>query len=158
MNKMMIAMASAATVFAFFTAAAEPPHGHAGPAMGHVAPARHDRGGVHNNHRDHHVPPPPYLGDHWQEGHWRHGDHGHRGGWWWVTGGNWFWYEKPIYPYPDFYVPPAIIVETPPGPPPAQYWYYCERPEGYYPYVTQCDVPWKPVTATPPPAPLPPGN
>ncbi len=66
-------------------------------------------------------------------------------------------YPYPVYPYPyPAYVYPAppvvierpapIIVESPPAPPPAQqYWYYCEDPKGYYPYVSQCPRGWMQV-------------
>jgi hypothetical protein len=29
----------------------------------------------------------------------------------------------------------------------AQYWYYCSNPAGYYPYVSQCNLPWQTVPA-----------
>jgi len=28
-----------------------------------------------------------------------------------------------------------------------QYWYYCQNPAGYYPYIQQCSTNWQPVTA-----------
>jgi len=28
---------------------------------------------------------------------------------------------------------------------PAQYWYYCTEPAGYYPYVQRCTLPWMTV-------------
>jgi hypothetical protein len=34
-----------------------------------------------------------------------------------------------------------------------QYWYYCDSPQGYYPYVKKCSHDWQPVTAAPPPPP-----
>jgi hypothetical protein len=89
----------------------------------------------------------------WRGGLWRHEWHDGRFGWWWVVGGNWYFYPVPIYPYPT-YVPPAIVVEpptpVPAGLPPAQFWYYCDNPRGYYPYVASCLGPWHavPVTAT----------
>ena len=27
------------------------------------------------------------------------------------------------------------------------YWYYCQNPPGYYPYVQQCRVSWQPMPA-----------
>ena len=39
------------------------------------------------------------------------------------------------------------------GPPPQQFWYYCDSGRGYYPYVTSCPEPWRPVPATPPASP-----
>lgn len=92
--------------------------------------------------------------DIWRHGYWRHGRHLGRAGWWWVVGGVWYFYPAPVYPYPDPYLPPAPpVVVAPPvqNPlPPAQYWYYCPDPEGYYPYVPQCRVPWERVPASPP--------
>jgi hypothetical protein len=34
---------------------------------------------------------------------------------------------------------------------PAGYWYYCNNPQGYYPYVKQCNSSWQQVEPTPPP-------
>jgi hypothetical protein len=59
---------------------------------------------------------------------------------------------------PPVYVTPApVIVETAPSvyqeqPQPQtaqQYWYYCQDPQGYYPYVQQCPRAWQPVSPTP---------
>ncbi len=89
----------------------------------------------------------------WRGGRWEHGWHDGRFAWWWSAGGGWYSYPAPIYPYPT-YVPPAIIVQQPPpvhiGPPPTQFWYFCDNPQGYYPYVTACSGPWREVPATPP--------
>jgi hypothetical protein len=30
----------------------------------------------------------------------------------------------------------------------SQYWYYCQDPVGYYPYVQQCGTAWQPVPAS----------
>lgn len=113
-----------------------------------------------------------YDRQHWRSGAWRHGMHGGSIGWWWVAGGVWYSYPKPIYPYPDPYIPPTIIYEQPappvvymPAPAPIQvqplqppttqppvqqFWYYCEAANGYYPYVASCPGGWKTVPATPP--------
>jgi hypothetical protein len=84
----------------------------------------------------------------WQGGSWRHAWHNGHYGWWWFVGNLWFFYPAPIYPYPlyvgaadyydyyDYYGAPAY------------YWYHCENPLGYYPYVQQCDGPWEPVPPT----------
>jgi hypothetical protein len=65
-----------------------------------------------------------------------------------------------IWPYWDPYwvywapydVPPVVVAPSPqvyvqPAPPT---WYYCDNPQGYYPYVQQCPGGWRPVTPTPP--------
>jgi len=75
----------------------------------------------------------------------------------------------PVYPYPYYYppyyrhhyfYPPTIIVPTPaptyiqqplaPLQYPANYWYYCNNPKGYYPYIRQCLSPWQQVDTIPP--------
>src|SRR5271169_5257174 len=83
----------------------------------------------------------------WNGGSWHQGWHGSRYGWWWVVPGfGWYAYDTPVYPYPD----PDAYTQAMPAIP---YWYYCQNPVGYYPYVTQCSGPWRPVPAQPPPAP-----
>jgi hypothetical protein len=63
--------------------------------------------------------------------------------------------------YSPYYYPPAVIAVpvTPPvyiqQPPPviqqypAGYWYYCNNPQGYYPYIKQCPGGWLQVDPTP---------
>ena len=109
------------------------------PALGGAALAQHPdhwRGGgdIHNFHdRDF---------DQWRGGSWFHGPHGGRNGWWWIVGPDWYFYPAPVYPYPDPYIPPVVA-----APVPQPSWYYCANPPGYYPYVPQCAVPWRPVPA-----------
>ena len=92
----------------------------------------------------------------WRSGVWHHSRHDGRLGWWWVVAGTWYFYPGPIYPYPDPYIPPYVVVQPTPAPsvpatqPPAQYWYYCEASQNYYPYVSACPAGWKAVLATPP--------
>jgi hypothetical protein len=75
-------------------------------------------------------------------------------------------YGYPYY-YPNsYYYPPAAPavtvvqqaapqqVQVAPAPVAApqaaqQFYYYCENPKGYYPYVRNCNAPFKPVPATP---------
>src|SRR5262249_1942474 len=40
---------------------------------------------------------------------------------------------------------PYIGITPVPPPPPAPVWYYCSDPQGYYPMVPECTVPWTPV-------------
>jgi hypothetical protein len=113
----------------------------------------------HHDHGDDHHPPHGawhgndmhHFHDHdevvWRGGRWFHGNHSGRGGWWWIVGGDWYFYPAPIYPYPDPLVPAA----APPAPvaaPGVNYWYYCQNPAGYYPYVPACPAPWVPVPAS----------
>lgn len=79
----------------------------------------------------------------WRHGHWFHGHHGDRDGWWWIVGNLFYFYPQAIYPYPDPYVPEAVLEEGPPSD--DGYWYYCANPPGYYPYVDECFVPWRAV-------------
>lgn len=93
----------------------------------------HFRGDIHH-FRDHDL-------DYWRGGRWFHGPHEGRDGWWWIVGDSWYFYPAPVYPYPDPYLPPTV------APAPGATWYYCANPQGYYPYVAQCAVPWQPVPA-----------
>jgi hypothetical protein len=68
------------------------------------------------------------------------------------------WYPY-YYPSPYYPAPPVVVQQEPPvytGPAPAQadyYWYYCQNPPGYYPYVKTCPGGWMKVVpqTTPPP-------
>ena len=72
------------------------------------------------------------------EGHWYHGWHGGRYGWWLIGPGlAWTYYSYPWWgDYPDDgyydYGQPSTA-------------YYCSDPQGYYPYVTQCYSGWQTV-------------
>jgi len=89
----------------------------------------------------------------WHGGRWVHDYYGGRLGWWWVVAGVWYFYPRPVYPYPDPYLPPEYVpvpaASATPGPAPAQYWYYCPGAQGYYPYVPACPGGWQKVPATP---------
>ena len=119
----------------------------------------------------------PVRADHddWNDyGHHHHHDHGHWSGSV-VIGAPWgvgpgYWYGSPYpyaysypypYPYPYAYPypygrevqvvrEPGPRIETPPGPPPVQYWYYCDPVREYYPYVQTCSAPWRQVPVEPP--------
>jgi hypothetical protein len=66
-----------------------------------------------------------------------------------------------FYPDPYYYYPPPVVYApppvyyTPPAPtyvaPQAQTWYYCDNPQGYYPYVSVCAAGWRQVPASPSP-------
>ena len=101
----------------------------------------------------------------WHGGRWFHGDHDGRFGWWWIVGPSWMMYNQPFYPYPDPMLPPTYIIDETvpvysqplvqaqpqqvPPPPPAQVWYHCRHPDGYYPYVSACPSGWQTVPAVP---------
>lgn len=72
----------------------------------------------------------------------------------------WGPYSYPYYyPYAYGYREPSVIIEREPetyiqrdDTPQEQYfWYYCNNPKGYYPYVKRCPEGWKKVRPTPPP-------
>jgi|SRR5579859_2135280 len=84
----------------------------------------------------------PVWGPH---GHWVHGWHDGRYGWWWAGPDFWYWYPAPAY----YAYPPVPEYSGPPGPVPQSTWYYCDAANGYYPYVRSCASGWRPVPASP---------
>jgi hypothetical protein len=57
-------------------------------------------------------------------------------------------YYPPAYAYPGY---PYAYAEPPVYSAPEQaYWYYCQDPQGYYPYVKSCPGGWMKVIPTPP--------
>lgn len=80
----------------------------------------------------------------WMHGRWRHTEHNGHYGWWWFTDGLWFFYPEPIYPYPTYIGPEEYYEEA--G---DYYWYWCDDPEGYYPYVQECNDEWQAVPPQP---------
>ena len=65
-------------------------------------------------------------------------------------------YYPPLYAYPPAIMtpstPPVYIQQEQPQPvhPQFSYWYYCQDPEGYYPYVKNCPSGWQQVSPQPP--------
>ena len=72
----------------------------------------------------------------WQGGSWRHALHDGRLGWWWTVGPDWYYFNEPVYPYPDLYTPFGE---------PIGWWYWCDPSQEYYPYISYCPVPWESV-------------
>ncbi|MBV8976326.1 MAG: hypothetical protein JO261_00825 [Alphaproteobacteria bacterium] len=87
---------------------------------------------------------------HWERGEWRHVWHNGHLGWWWFADGFWFFYPQPIYPYPLYVGSVEYYDYDDEYGTPDYYWYWCADPEGYYPYVTECSVPWQAVPPVPP--------
>jgi hypothetical protein len=57
---------------------------------------------------------------------------------------------------PPAYIEQGDVQAVPPQAPAAQedyYWYHCDKPEGYYPYIKECPGGWQKVSPTPPPQP-----
>ena len=76
-------------------------------------------------------------------------------GWGWGWPG---WGEP--YPYYPYYSSPPVIIQQPselyvqpaPQAEAPSYWYFCQEPQGYYPYVKKCPKGWMkvvPPTSTP---------
>ena len=89
----------------------------------------------------------------WSAGHWTHGRHDGRMGWWWVVGPSWYFYPAPVYPYPSPWEPPTAMPlpqrgVVPPAPA-AINWYYCPPSGNYYPYISTCISGWVQVPAQP---------
>ena len=74
---------------------------------------------------------------------------------------HWDWHYGTGAPVnsPSYYPPPVVVQQAPvvymqlaPQAVPAQpaYWYYCQDPPGYYPYVNQCPRGWMKVVPAPP--------
>jgi hypothetical protein len=75
----------------------------------------------------------PYWGPYWG-GYWRPYAYGYP-------------YAYP-YAYPPVVTVPSTRVYVQPSAPAS--WYYCDNPQGYYPYVPQCPGGWRAVAPTPP--------
>lgn len=73
------------------------------------------------------------------------------------------YYPSPYY-YPYPYYPPVMAVPSQPpvyieqgsaqqAPATSEnyYWYHCDKPDGYYPYIKECPGGWQKVVPTPPP-------
>jgi len=62
-------------------------------------------------------------------------------------------YDSPgYYSAPVVVQQPTVYMQQAPQAVPAQpaYWYYCQDPQGYYPYVNQCPRGWMRVVPAPP--------
>lgn len=102
---------------------------------------------------------PPAWADHGHVGHGNYRHYGHAS-WGWGLGllaGTAIVLAateaRPAY-YPPVYAPPPVVVAPRVVAPPAYveqtWWYYCNRPAGYYPYVSACPSGWTRVAPTPP--------
>lgn len=84
-----------------------------------------------------------------------HHGHGHAV---FVVGGGWGWWGYPYYgwSYPDayasYYAPSVQYIEQGDGTDGASanaWWYRCDQPSGYYPYVKECPGGWQTEPAQP---------
>jgi len=106
----------------------------------------------------------PYRGYPYR-GHGGH-NHGHGNSYSFWIGGGWPGYWGPAYPryysyypsYPYYYpysAAPGVTAEQPQLSSPSQdqdYWYYCQDPQGYYPYIKSCPGGWMKVVPEPAPS------
>lgn len=51
---------------------------------------------------------------HWRAGNWHHRCYEGRCGWWWFTEGQWFYYDRPGYPYPAMVSEIGLMAPLPP--------------------------------------------
>lgn len=64
-------------------------------------------------------------------------------------------FYRPYYTYPPAVAAPpqpSVYIqqqESKPAQPRTSYWYYCQEPEGYYPYVKECPRDWLQVAPQP---------
>lgn len=72
-------------------------------------------------------------------------------GWW---GPYYPYYSYPYYPYAAPVIPQQQEEYIQPAPQlnEQNYWYFCQNPEGYYPYVKKCPKGWMKVVPPSPPA------
>jgi hypothetical protein len=101
---------------------------------------------------------PGYTAD----GGGHHGGGGYHGSWHgsiWIGPGWWPGWSPAYYPYYYSYYPyypetPAVIQQQPSvyvQPKEQYYWYFCQKPVGYYPYVKECPGGWLKVVPPAPP-------
>jgi hypothetical protein len=95
-----------------------------------------------------------YFGVHFGPGYYPRAGFRHPG--WW--GPRLYW-GGPVVVEPNYYsAPPVVIQQAPPvyaqpeQPQPESYWYYCQNPQGYYPYVKNCPGGWMKVIPSPAPS------
>ena len=169
-NKLGIVLAGGVLLLgAAATQAEEPGHARGARESAH-GPAREARGGQRFEFREHDV---RRFGagdrDRWIGGRWNNTCFAGRCGWWWLAGGQWYFYERPVYPYPlavstiGFMEPvpvtpaPVVVMPAPPPaapppalvPPPPKFLYYCDDPAGYYPAVASCNTAFRQVAVPP---------
>ena len=122
-----------------------------------VASAQHQGGGYYGGGA--------HSGGHYYGHGYGHGSHhyaGWYGGWGYGYYPRGYWWGPRIYAYPSWgwpypypyfypsYPPPPQVIEQPPvySEPEQQqpyYWYYCQNPQGYYPYIKSCPGGWMQV-------------
>jgi hypothetical protein len=136
------------------------PGGYQGSGGSHGSGSYQGSGGAHGSGSYH--GPGGYHGSggyHGYSGYYRHGGYNGHGnsysarifiGPGWGPG----WWGPPAYPYYPYYssypAPPVVIEQQPQAyvqqnQQESDYWYYCQNPQGYYPYVKSCPGGWMKV-------------
>jgi len=59
-------------------------------------------------------------------------------------------YSAPAYSPPVVVQSAPVVISPPPAYAEQNWWYYCNYPAGYYPYVRACQSGWVRVPPTPP--------
>jgi hypothetical protein len=116
------------------------------------------KGGHHHGGGGHHRHSSVSLGINLGGGYYNSGYYGRGHGYY---GYPYRYYNRPYYYYGrPYYYPPTVVVPSAPPvyiqqesatPAEAQinYWYYCRKPDGYYPYVKECPDGWLQVAPEP---------
>jgi hypothetical protein len=89
----------------------------------------------------------PQQREAWTHGSWHHTWHHGHFGWWWFLNDFWFFYPEPFYPFPSYVG--TYYDEYDDGYADDGYWYWCDDPRGYYPYIQECESDWIPVPPQP---------
>ena len=89
----------------------------------------------------------------WHGGHGGHGGNVHFSGSVWIgpIGGPWWGPAYSYYANPYYVTPPVVVQQKESQPAETGYWYYCQDPKGYYPYVKECPNGWLKVAPSPAP-------
>jgi hypothetical protein len=111
-------------------------HSSGGSSHGGYSHGGYSHGGYYHGSHGH------YSGSIWIGSGWGYGGWGY-GGW-----GPAYPYYYP-YSYPYYAAPPVVIQQSPTQyiqrdqeTDVQDYWYFCRKPEGYYPYVNRCPSGW----------------
>lgn len=111
-------------------------------------------GGHHHGHGHNHLSIGLGFGPGFYGGY-RYGGYGFGGYGWGGYGYGYPFYYPPAYAYPQTVIVPTsppVYVQQPQvqsAQPQTSYWYYCQNPEGYYPYVKNCPAGWLQVAPQP---------
>ena len=157
MKRFTAVLFAAALSFAFLSSPSilQAGGGHGGVGSGWAGGGHGGRGGYHGGPVGGH-----WGGYHGGYGHYHYGWYGGYYGWgyypygwgyypyyWGVTIAGWPYGYYAGWPYEGWPYYPAGVAEASPAynesaPQQPYYWYYCQNPQGYYPYVKSCPGGW----------------